>query len=63
VLKGLRVTYWERESDLDPHDLDQVGVMLETPDPEKPYFIVGIAAKNGKLTVEGIGVGDKPGPG
>ena len=67
VLKGFRVmidfprhmTYWERQSDLDPHDLDQVGVTLETRDTEKGYFIAGIAEKDGKRTVEGIQVGDK----
>jgi hypothetical protein len=67
VLKGFRVTidfprhmtYWERESDLDPHDLDQVGVTLERRDTEKGYFIAGIAEKDGKPTVEGIRVGDK----
>jgi hypothetical protein len=48
VLKGFRVvidfsrqmTYWERENDLDPHDLDQVGVTLETRDTQKGYFVV-----------------------
>jgi len=67
VLKGFRVTidfprhmtYWERESDLDPNDLDQVGVTLERRDTEKGYFIAGIAEKDGKPTVEGIRVGDK----
>ncbi|MGE5275723.1 MAG: hypothetical protein ACM3SU_01905 [Acidobacteriota bacterium] len=33
---------------------------LETPDTEKTYFVVGIAAKDGKPTVDGIGVGDRP---
>jgi len=67
VLKGFRVmidfpqqmTYWERGGDLDPHDLDQVGVTLETRDTEKGYFIAGIVEKEGKPTVEGIQVGDK----
>ena len=67
VLKGFRVTidfprrttYWERESDLDPHDLDQVGVTLETRDTEKGYFIAGIAEVNGKRTVDGIRIGDR----
>jgi hypothetical protein len=67
VLKGFRVmidfprhmTYWQRESDLDPHDLDQVGVTLETRDNEKGYFIGGIAEKAGRPTVDGIQVGDK----
>ena len=67
VLKGFRLmidfprhmTYWERESDLDPHDLDQVGVTLETRDTEKGYFVAGITEKDGKQTVEGIRVSDK----
>jgi hypothetical protein len=67
VLKGFRVTidyprrmtYWERQTALDPHDLDQVGVTLETRDGESGYFVAGIAEKNGKRTVEGILVGDK----
>jgi len=67
VLKGFRVTidfprrmtYWEQETGLDPHDLDQVGVTLEKRDTEKGYFIAGIAEKDGKPTVEGIRVGDK----
>lgn len=67
VLKGFRVTidfprrmtYWERESDIDPHDLDQVGVTLETHDNEAGYFIAGIAEKAGKQTVEGVRAGDK----
>jgi hypothetical protein len=54
-----RMTYWEHESDLDPHDLDQVGVTLETRDTEEGYFIAGIAEKDGKPTVEGVQAGDK----
>jgi hypothetical protein len=67
VLKGFRLTidfpgrmtYWERESDLDPHDLDQVGVTLETRDTGEGYFIGGVAEKGGKPTVEGLKTGDK----
>jgi hypothetical protein len=67
VLKGFRVTidfpkrmtYWERESELDPHDIDQVGVTLETRDSEKGYFIAGVAEKDGKPTIEGVQIGDK----
>ena len=67
MLKGFRVTidfpghmtYWERESELDPHDLDQVGVTLETRDAEKGYFIAGVAEKDGKPTAEGVQAGDK----
>ena len=65
VLKGLRVTidfprqmtYWVREGDLDPHDLDQVGVTLARHD--GGYFVAGIADQNGQRTVRGIRVGDK----
>jgi hypothetical protein len=67
VLKGFRVTidfpkhmtYWERQSALDPHDLDQVGVTLETRDGEKGYFIGGVAEIDGKPAVDGVQVGDK----
>ena len=67
VLKGFRVTidfpkhmtYWDRESELDPHDLDQVGVTLETRDGEKGYFIARVAEIDGKPTVEGVRAGDK----
>ena len=65
VLKGFRLmidfpwqmTYWEREKDLDPHDLDQVGVTLEKRN--DGYFIAGITEKDGKPTVDAIRVGDK----
>jgi hypothetical protein len=67
VLKGFRVmidfprhmTYWDRQSDLDPHDLDQVGVTLEKRDTEEGYFVAGIAEKDGNQTVEGVRGGDK----
>lgn len=67
VLKGFQLTidfprqmtYWERETDLDPHDLDQVGVTLETHDREPGYFIAGVAEKDGKPTVQGARAGDK----
>src|SRR5215469_1860484 len=52
-----RMTYWERVSDLDPHDLDQVGVTLEKR--SDGYFIAGIAKKSGKPTVDAVRVGDK----
>jgi hypothetical protein len=68
VLKGFRVTfdfsagmtYWQREVDLDPHDLDQVGITLETRDNVKGYFIAAIATTmNGKPAVQNVRVGDK----
>jgi PDZ domain (Also known as DHR or GLGF). len=52
-----RTTYWERVSDLDPHELDQVGVTLEKR--SDGYFIAGIAQKSGKPTVDTVRVGDK----
>jgi len=51
------MTYWERVSDLDLHDLDQVGVTLEKR--SDGYFIAGIAEKSGKPTVAAVRVGDK----
>ena len=65
VLRGFRLmidfprrtTYWERVSDLDPHELDQVGVTLEKWN--DGYFIAGIAQKSGKPTVDTVRVGDR----
>jgi len=65
VLKGFRIMidfprrmiYWERQIELDPHDLDQVGVTLEKRD--TGYFIAGIAQKDGKPTVDAVRVGDR----
>jgi C-terminal processing protease CtpA/Prc len=51
------MTYWQQEVDLDPHDLDQVGVTLEKRD--TGYFIAGIAQKDGKPTVDAVRVGDR----
>jgi hypothetical protein len=36
-----RMIYWERQVELDPHDLDQVGMTLEKRG--TGYFIAGIA--------------------
>jgi len=65
VLRGFRLmidfprrtTYWERVSDLDPHELDQVGVTLEKR--SDGYFIAGIAQKSGKPTVDTVRVADR----
>jgi hypothetical protein len=65
VLKGFRLTidfprqmtYWQPQHDLDPHDLDQVGVTLEKR--RDGYFIAGVAEKDGRATVEGVRVGDR----
>jgi hypothetical protein len=67
VLKGFQVmidyprhvTYWQREHELDPHDLDQVGLTLETRDGAKGYFVAAVARKDGRPTVEDIQAGDK----
>ena len=54
------MTYWQREVDPDPHDLDQVGITLETRDNVKGYFIAAIATTmNGKPAVQNVRVGDK----
>ena len=50
-------TNWERESNLDPHDLDQVGVTLEKR--SDGYFVAGIAEKSGKPVLDSIQAGDK----
>jgi hypothetical protein len=67
VLKGFRLTidypnhttYWQSETDLDRHDLDQVGITLETHNNEKGYFVAAVAEQNGNSTVEGVQIGDK----
>ena len=51
-------TYWKRERAPDPHDLDQVGIMIR-PTPDGQYFIMGVTAQNGKETVDGIEAGDQ----
>lgn len=45
------MTYWLRQSDLDAHDLDQVGLTLLVGD---NYLVAGIASQDGVLTVTGI---------
>jgi hypothetical protein len=65
VLRGFRITidypnrtsYWLRQADLDPQDLDQVGLTLEAKG--GAYFVSAIATQKGKPTVEGVDVGDK----
>jgi C-terminal processing protease CtpA/Prc len=49
--------YWERQIELDQHDLDQVGVTLEKRD--TGYFVAGIAQKHGQPTVDAVRVGDR----
>jgi hypothetical protein len=52
-----RMTYWEKQSEFDAHDLDQVGVTLEKRD--DGYFVAGTAQKDEKPTVDGIQIGDR----
>jgi hypothetical protein len=65
VLKSFRLTidypnrtiYWLQQTQLDSHDLDQVGITLKR---ERGKFLVAaIAKKNGKPTVEGAQPGDE----
>jgi hypothetical protein len=65
VLRDFRVTidyprqmsHWERQSTLDPHDLDYVGLTLVSRHGE--YYIGRIATRRGRPTVTGAQVGDK----
>jgi hypothetical protein len=65
VLRHFRITldfprqmsYWERQSALDPHDLDYVGLTLLSRHGE--YYVGRIAVQGGQPTVVGAQVGDK----
>jgi hypothetical protein len=65
VLRGFRLTidypnrrmYWLRQTKLDPHDLDQVGLTLMSKKHE--YVVAAIATQNRRRTVDGVHVGDK----
>jgi hypothetical protein len=65
VLRHFRITidyprqmsYWERQSALDPHDLDYVGLTLLSKHGE--YYVGRIAARGGRPTVAGAQVGDR----
>jgi hypothetical protein len=65
VLRHFRITidyprqrsYWERQSALDAHDLDYVGLTLLSRHGE--YLVGGIATQNGEATVADVHVGDK----
>ncbi len=65
VLRGFRITidypnrmsYWLPQTELDAHDLDQVGLTLEARSGE--YFVAAIVTQDGKPTVDGVQVGDK----
>ena len=51
------MTYWLPQTELNPHDLDQLGLTLKAESGE--YFVAAIVTQNGKPTVEGVQVGDK----
>jgi hypothetical protein len=65
ILRGFRITfdypkrmsYWLQQTELDAHDLDQVGLTLEARGGE--YFVAAIVTQNGQPTVDGVQVGDK----
>lgn len=50
-------TYWKRENELDAHDLDQVGIIIQ-PGGGK-YVVIGIATRDGKKTVDGVAANDR----
>jgi hypothetical protein len=52
-----RMTWWLQQSELDPHELDQVGLTLKAVGGS--YFVAAIATQNGKPTVDGVLPGDK----
>jgi hypothetical protein len=52
-----RVFYWIRQTTLDPHDLDCIGLTLAFKHGE--FFVAGVVTQNGKPTVQGVQVGDK----
>jgi C-terminal processing protease CtpA/Prc len=65
ILKNFRITidfanqmtYWLRQSDPNPHDLDQVGLTLLAVGDN--YLVAGIASQDGGLTVAGINPRDR----
>ena len=52
-----KISYWERQSALDPHDLDYIGLTLVFRRGE--YFVGGIATRDNRPTVVGAQIGDK----
>jgi len=50
--------YFEKGPDVDPHDLDLVGLTLR-PEPDGTYQVIGVARKDGPTAVKGVEVGDK----
>lgn len=66
VLRGFRLeidyanaaTYWARESQTDPHDLDQVGITIG-PGENGQYVVIGLPTQSGKEVVTGVAVKDR----
>jgi hypothetical protein len=52
-----RMSYWQQQSPLETHDLDQVGLILSHWG--SVTTVAGIAFKNGSATVDGVRTGDK----
>lgn len=52
------VTYWDRENKGDPHDLNQVGIMIR-PGPGGAYFVAAVATQNGRKMVDGVAPDDR----
>ena len=65
VLKSFRLTidypnetmYWQKQSEPDSHDLDQVGLTLRSA--KREFYVAAIASKDGAPTVQGVLPGDK----
>jgi hypothetical protein len=51
-----RVMYWSKQRDLETHDLDQVGLTLQSKG--GAFVVAAIATRNGKPTVENVMPGD-----
>src|SRR5262249_36639460 len=51
-----RVMYWLKQRDLETHDLDQVGLTLQSKG--GAFVVAAIATRNGKPTVESVMPGD-----
>jgi hypothetical protein len=52
-----KVSYWERQSALDPDDLNYIGLTLLFRDGD--YYVAGIADRDGRPAVTGVQAGDK----
>lgn len=52
-----QMTYWLKQSEPDTHDLDQVGLTLQSD--RGAFFVAAVATRNGKPTVDSVLPGDK----